>query len=150
MDETLIRVVRYFTKNRDVSFAEAQRQLVASGLEAWQVDYALEWLQAVSGGCEPRKIRRSVVPPAPGDSAVLLGPGFNLTPAACTLMIGLRELGVVCEDRFRDLVRRAFRLPEAVGVEDLQEMLLNDAYERMTRWGNGAFIEEQERWGSKN
>ena len=75
---------------------------------------------------------------------------LNLTRQAYGVLVGLRQLGVIGEERFQEIMHNVFRLPEAVDTDELQEALLQDAYDRMVRQTEGILIEEQEQWGSKN
>ena len=143
MDEAIVKTVRYLVRHRSASFADARRQLVRSGLERWRVDYALEWLQAVSGCPEPRRERRE-------DKCLVFAPELNLSRQAHALLVGLRALGVISATKLGDVLRYVFQLPEPVGVAELQEMLLHDVYERMLEQGEGIFIEGQDQWGSRN
>ncbi len=149
MDE-LAKIMRYLQKNRGLGLTEVRRRLAKSGVEGWRVDYCLEWLQTVSGCRNPEELRARMARSGAQGSWPPYDPGFNLSPEAYTMLVGLRGLGVIGEEDFLDILQRIFRLPDAVDAEELQEILLHDAYGRMLFRGEEIFIGEREQWGNKN
>jgi hypothetical protein len=143
-------IIRYLQKHRGRSLSEARRRLALTGVEAWQVDYCLEWLQTVAGCRDPEELRSRIANFESQGSWSPYDPGFNLTQEAYATLVGLRGLGVFSDDDLRNVLERVFNLPDTVDSEELQEILLHDAYGRMPFAGEGMLIEEGEQWGNKN